>query len=78
VSKAEILEELLNLSSEERREVLEKLWKIDERVLLQTNSGPSEEEKIILDHELTDYEQNPNVGSDWKTVRDRLRPASPE
>lgn len=72
MSKTEILQELPNLKPEERREVLERICQIDERAILDGTASPTDEEKALLDSELSDYENDPTAGSDWNTVESRL------
>ncbi len=47
MSKAEILGELPKLSREERREILDRLWALEE------DSGPSEGERRLLEEALS-------------------------
>jgi hypothetical protein len=56
MSKAEILEELTKLTPAERGEIVEKIQELDGGVL-------TPEEKLILDREWADFEQNPDAGS---------------
>jgi len=72
MSKADILSELPKLKPEERRELLESLWELEERDLL-NGIGPSSAEKALLDRELEEYQRNPNAGSGWDEVALRLR-----
>lgn len=67
MSKAEILAEVAKLSPEDRREIIERLWRIEE------GSGPSSHEKALLDEAQADYEANPQAGSPWPEVQARLR-----
>ena len=67
MSKAEILAEVAKLSPQDRRDVLERLWRIEE------GSGPTPREKAILDEAQADYETNPAGGSTWPEVQARLR-----
>ncbi len=73
MSKAEILQELPKLKPDERQEVLERLWQMNEDDLLGRGATPSAEEKALLDRELSDYESNPNAGASWSDVEARLR-----
>ncbi|PYJ00617.1 MAG: hypothetical protein DME25_20265 [Verrucomicrobia bacterium] len=50
MSKAEILQELPKLKPDERQEVLERLWDLEDQDLV-NGLGPSPEEKAILDRE---------------------------
>ena len=53
MSKSEILQELPKLKPDERQEVLERLWDLEDQDLV-NGLGPSPEEKAILDRELAD------------------------
>ena len=72
MSKAEILVELPRLQPDERREILDRLWELEERDLIR-GRGPTGEEKALLDRELLDLQQNPNAGSSWQETEARLR-----
>ena len=72
MSKADILAELSNLERGDRQEILERIWDLEERDLLQ-GSELSPEEKKLLDRELEEYQRNPNAGSSWEAVEGRLR-----
>jgi putative addiction module component (TIGR02574 family) len=72
MSKADIIQELPRLQAQERREILERICELEERDLL-AGGGPTVEEKALLDRELEDYRQHPNVGSAWEEVEARLR-----
>jgi hypothetical protein len=61
MSKAEILRELPKLKPDEQ-EILDRIWELEEAHLL-TDASPTEREKGILDRELENYQQNPEVGS---------------
>jgi hypothetical protein len=72
MSKAELLEEFNRLSPAERSELWDALWTLEERKLLGI-STPSAEEKAVLDHELEDYQKNPQAGTPWPEVEALLR-----
>jgi hypothetical protein len=72
VSKSEILEQLPNLGRGDRREILERIWEMEETELL-NGAQPDAEEKSLLDAELEEYQGNPGAGADWKEVESRLR-----
>ena len=77
MSKADILQELPKLGPNDRREILDRIWELEERDLLQ-GSEPTPEEKALLDRELEDYRMNPDAGSPWEEVESRIhRPAGP-
>lgn len=70
MSKAEILAALPRLSPEDRSEILEQLWRMEEV------AGPTAYEKAILDEAQAAYEANPEAGSPWADVQARLRKRS--
>jgi ribosome recycling factor len=72
MSHAEILVELPKLTQEERQDVLNHLWKLQEHDLL-TGNGPSDAEKRLLDQELEDYERDKESGTPWREVIAELR-----
>ncbi len=61
----------INLSVAERIELVEDLWdsiaELPERVEL------TEEQKKVLDERLKAYHRNPNEGSHWEVVKERIR-----
>lgn len=67
MSKAEIIAELPRLSPQERSEILEQLWRIEEA------TGPTPREKAILDEAQASYDANPEAGAHWSEVEARLR-----
>ena len=67
MSKAEILSELPNLSAQDRTEILEQLWRLEEA------AGPADWEKSLLNEAQAAYEANPSAGAPWSKVEDRLR-----
>jgi hypothetical protein len=72
VSKSDILQELPNLGHRDRREILERIWEMDEADLLK-GAQLDADEKSLLDRELEEYQGNPKAGADWKEVEARLR-----
>jgi hypothetical protein len=72
MSKSEILGELPNLERRDRREILERIWEMEEAELLK-GAQPDADEKAMLDGEWHEYQANPNAGSEWKEVESRLR-----
>lgn len=70
MSKAEILAELPRLSAEDRSEILEQLWRLEEA------AGPTENEKTLLNEAQTAYNANPSAGAPWSEVEARLRKRS--
>lgn len=71
MSKADILAELPKLTADDRGEILDQLWSLEEQEALRR--GPSAQEQALLDVELADYAANPNAGSPWAEVQARLR-----
>jgi putative addiction module component (TIGR02574 family) len=67
MSKADILAELPKLSAQDRGEILEQLWRLEE------SAGPTEREKALLDEAQAAYEANPGAGAPWSEVEARLR-----
>lgn len=67
MSKTEILAELPKLSAQDRGEILEQLWRLEEA------SGPTEREKNLLNEAQADYDANPSAGASWSEVEARLR-----
>jgi hypothetical protein len=65
MSKVEILAALSGLSPEERAEILDQLWRLEEDDVLR--QGPSLREKALLDQELAD------AVTPWKVAEARLR-----
>ncbi|MBK8856493.1 MAG: addiction module protein [Opitutaceae bacterium] len=66
MSKAEILTVLPQLSLQERSEILDYLWSMEE------TSGPTMCEQTILNGELASYEAHPAAGTPWSEVKARL------
>jgi putative addiction module component (TIGR02574 family) len=67
MSKAEILGELPKLSREDRSEILDRLWALEEE------AGPSEREKLLLEEAQAAYDADPTAGAPWAEVQARLR-----
>ena len=67
MSKMEILAELPKLSAQERGEILEQLWRLEE------TAGPTEREQVLLNEAQAAYDANPNAGAPWSEVEARLR-----
>ncbi len=75
MSKADILAELPKLEPGERREILDRIWELEEQDLLH-GGEPTPEEKAMLERELEDYRLNPDAGSPWEEVESRARKSS--
>lgn len=67
MSKTEILAELPKLSAQDREEILEQLWRLEEA------GGPTDREKTLLHEAQAAYDANPNAGAPWSEVEARLR-----
>lgn len=67
MSKAEILSALPLLSLQDRAEILEHLWRLEE------SAGPTDEEKATLNEAQAAYDANPSAGAPWSEVEARLR-----
>jgi putative addiction module component (TIGR02574 family) len=72
MNKSDILQELPKLAHGDRREILERIWEIDEADLLK-GAQLDTDEKSLLDRELEEYQANPKAGAQWKEVEARLR-----
>jgi hypothetical protein len=72
MNKAEILAELPKLKAEERRQIYQRLCELQEQDLLK-GIGPSEEEKILLDEALAEYQKDRDKGQPWRKVVGDLR-----
>jgi putative addiction module component (TIGR02574 family) len=73
MSKAEILEELPKLTSEERHEIRLKLVELDDSLWLDDDDPLTDDEKALLDARLAAYEKDPDAGSSWAEVEARIR-----
>ena len=62
MSTSEILAELPRLSAEERAEVMNRLWHLEEV------AGPTENEKTLLNEAQASYDANPSTGVPWREV----------
>lgn len=67
MSKTEILAELPKLSAQDRSEILEQLWRLEEA------AGPTATEKALLNEAQAAYDADPNAGAPWSEVEARLR-----
>lgn len=67
MSKAEILAQLPKLSPQDRGEILEQLWRLEEV------AGPTAQEKKLLNEAQIAYDANPAAGAPWTEVDARLR-----
>ncbi|GAB5561356.1 MAG: hypothetical protein SynsKO_30030 [Synoicihabitans sp.] len=65
--KTEIIAQLPRLSAQDRTEIWEQIWRIEEE------SGVTEPEKLILDEAQAAFNNAPEAGSSWEEVETRLR-----
>ncbi len=72
MSKNEILQELPRLPATERREILDRLWYLEEWDAMQVGD-PTAEEKALLDEALDAYARNPGAGRPWREVLAEIR-----
>ena len=72
MSNAEILAQLSKLKAEERRQIYQRLCELQEQDLL-NGTGPSEEEKKLLDAAPAEYEKDKDRGRPWREVLRDLR-----
>ena len=63
--------DVLSLSVSERIQLVEDIW--DTIAEVPEAVGLSDEQKAELDHRLDAYHQNPEEGSPWGMVRERIR-----
>jgi putative addiction module component (TIGR02574 family) len=63
--------EVLNLSVSERIQLVEDIW--DTITEVPDEVSLTEEQKIELDRRLDAYQKNPDEGSHWEEVKDRIR-----
>ena len=63
--------DVLSLSVSERIQLVEDIW--DTIAEVPEEIGLSDEQKAELDTRLDAYHQNPEVGSPWGMVRERIR-----
>jgi len=70
MSTTEILAELPLLSAQERAEIMERLWRLEEA------AGPTEFEKTVLNEAQAEYNTSPSANASWEEVEKRLRSRS--
>ena len=63
--------DLLELSASERIQLVEDLW--DSILAVPESVQLTEAQKQELDRRLDKYHQNPDAGSPWELVRERIR-----
>ena len=72
MSIAEIIAELPKLKAEERTEVFDRLCELRDQDLI-SGSGPTEEEKRLLDEALAEYHRDGDRGRPWREVLREIR-----
>jgi putative addiction module component (TIGR02574 family) len=72
MSTTELIAEFAKLTPPERDQVWEAFCILEEQSLLAAPTS-TEEEKAILDAEMSDYERNPQPGAPWTEVEARIR-----
>jgi phage-related protein len=73
MSKFEILEELPNLTAEDRQEIGRKLNEIESDEWLDGDDALTNAEKALLEVRLAAYEREPDAGRSWKEVEARIQ-----
>jgi putative addiction module component (TIGR02574 family) len=72
MSKTEILDELPNLTPQERFEIRLRLAELDGDRWLDDDDPLTDEQKALLDARLADMEQNPDSSIPWDEARKRI------
>ncbi len=72
MSKAEILDEIMKLTSEERWEIRLKLAELDGDGWLDDDDPLTDEQKALLDARLADMEQHPEKSIPWEEAKRRI------
>ena len=67
-----ILSELPKLSPSERMEIRSKLVELDGDAWLDTEEPLTEAENALLDSRVAAYEKDPDAGSTWQEVENRI------
>jgi putative addiction module component (TIGR02574 family) len=73
MSKAEILQELPKLTTEDRLEIRQKLNEIDGDEWLDADDPLTDEEKALLEIRLEAYEREPDAGGSREEVEARIQ-----
>jgi putative addiction module component (TIGR02574 family) len=72
MSKTEILDEILKLTSEERWEIRLKLAELDGDGWLDDDDPLTDEQKALLEVRLADLEQHPEKSIPWEEAKRRI------
>jgi putative addiction module component (TIGR02574 family) len=73
MSKTEILEELPKLTKMERQEIRFRLSELDSNDWLDDEEPLTVHERALLEARLAAYAKDPDAGSTWQEVEDRIR-----
>ncbi|HEX6716102.1 MAG TPA: hypothetical protein VF088_03285 [Pyrinomonadaceae bacterium] len=73
MSKTEILDELPRLTKIERQEIRLRLAELDSEDWLDDEDPLTIHEKALLDARLATYANDPDAGSSWEELKDRIR-----
>jgi putative addiction module component (TIGR02574 family) len=77
MSKTEILEELPKLTKLERQEIRMKLTELDAEDWQDQDDLLTADERALLDVRLAAYAKDPDAGSSWEQVENRIRARLP-
>ena len=72
MGKAEILAALPGLKADERRQVFQRLYELQDEDILQ-GSEPTADEKRVLDQALAEIERDGNAGTPWRQSLNQIR-----
>lgn len=72
MSKIEILDEILKLTSEERREIRLKLAELDGDGWLDDDDPLTDEQKALIEARIEAHEKNPETAIPWEHFKARL------
>ncbi len=72
MSKTDILEELLKLTSEERHEIRLKLAELDGDGWLDDDEPLTDEQKTLINSRVEAHEKDPETAIPWEEVKARL------
>jgi putative addiction module component (TIGR02574 family) len=72
MSKKEIIAELPKLTSNDRQEILDKIWELDGGNWLDSGELTTDE-RLLIEQRLTEHEKNPEDAIPWEEVEARTR-----
>ena len=72
MTKAEILDELLRLTPEERHEIRLKLSELDGDLWLDHDDPLTEQDKAVIEARIEAHERNPESAIPWEDFKARL------